>query len=71
MITTTKKEMVLLPISDASRLLCVHVNTLRRWSDQGIIRAYHIGPRGDRRFWSYDVLNLKAHLQPNNRNSKW
>jgi len=52
----TNKTM--LTIREASRLLNVHSNTLRRWSEQGIIRAYRIGPRGDRRFKKDEVTAL-------------
>ena len=31
-------------------LLNVHINTVRRWNNQGFIQAYRIGARGDRRF---------------------
>lgn len=48
----------MLTIREASRLLNVHSNTLRRWSEQGIIRAYRIGPRGDRRFKKEEVAAL-------------
>ena len=40
----------MLTTSEVAHLLNVHINTVRRWSNQGIIRAYRIGPRGDRRF---------------------
>jgi excisionase family DNA binding protein len=45
----------LLRVSEAAQLLYVHTNTRRRWTEQGIIRAYRIGPRGDRRFKVEDV----------------
>ena len=38
-----------------AELLNIHINTVRRWSNQGIIKAYRIGPRGDRRFKREDV----------------
>ena len=40
----------MLTVQEVSQLLRVHGNTLRRWTSQGIIKAYRIGPRGDRRF---------------------
>ena len=46
----------MLTIREVSQILHVHSNTLRRWSDQGIIRAYRIGPRGDRRFKREDIV---------------
>jgi DNA-binding transcriptional MerR regulator len=34
------------------------MNTVRRWSNQGILRAYRLGPRGDRRFKREDIALL-------------
>jgi excisionase family DNA binding protein len=48
----------MLTVREVSQLLHVHSNTLRRWSDQGIIKAYRIGPRGDRRFKAEDIASL-------------
>lgn len=48
----------LLRTGEACRILCIHQNTLRRWSKQGIIRAYRVGPRGDRRFRRDDIIAL-------------
>ena len=54
-----KTQMItMLTVREVSRLLHVHSNTLRRWSDQGILRAYRIGPRGDRRFRPEDIAVL-------------
>jgi excisionase family DNA binding protein len=53
-----KKMSTMLTVREVSRLLHVHSNTLRRWSDQGIIKAYRIGPRGDRRFRPEDIAVL-------------
>ena len=47
----------MLTTNDVARLLNVHINTVRRWSNSGILRAYRIGARGDRRFERMDVLN--------------
>jgi excisionase family DNA binding protein len=48
----------MLTVQEVSQLLHVHSNTLRRWTCQGIIKAYRIGPRGDRRFRPEDVALL-------------
>ncbi len=48
----------MLTVREVSQLLHVHSNTLRRWTEQGIIKAYRIGPRGDRRFRAEDVAVL-------------
>jgi excisionase family DNA binding protein len=47
-------------IKDISRLLHIHVNTARRWSDQGIIKSYRISRRGDRRFRKEDIARFLA-----------
>jgi excisionase family DNA binding protein len=48
----------MLTTSDVARLLNVHINTIRRWSNQGVLRAYRIGSRGDRRFRQEDVTSF-------------
>jgi excisionase family DNA binding protein len=48
----------MLRTGQACRILCVHSNTLRRWCELGIIKAYRVGPRGDRRFRLEDVTAL-------------
>jgi excisionase family DNA binding protein len=45
----------MLTTSEVARLLSVHINTVRRWSNQGILKAYRIGSRGDRRFRKEDI----------------
>jgi excisionase family DNA binding protein len=51
-------EGTMLTVREVSQILHVHSNTLRRWSDRGIIKAYRIGPRGDRRFKLEDITCL-------------
>jgi len=48
----------LLRTGEACRILCIHSNTLRRWSEQGIVKTYRLGPRGDRRFRREDIAAL-------------
>ena len=48
----------MLKTNEVARLLNVHINTVRRWSNIGILRAYRIGARGDRRFVRADVINV-------------
>ena len=45
----------MLTTSEVGQLLGIHVNTVRRWSKKGILRAYRISPRGDRRFRRQDI----------------
>jgi excisionase family DNA binding protein len=48
----------MLRTGEACRILFVSCNTLRRWNNMGIITAYRVGPRGDRRFKVEDVTAL-------------
>jgi excisionase family DNA binding protein len=52
----------LLTTKEAARLLHVHENTLRRWNDSGIIQAYRISTRSDRRFRRDDIIHLLPEL---------
>jgi excisionase family DNA binding protein len=45
----------MLTARELARLLNVHINTVRRWDDRGILKAYRIGTRGDRRFSREDI----------------
>lgn len=45
----------MLTTSEVARILNLHINTIRRWSNQGILKAYRIGSRGDRRFKKEDI----------------
>ncbi len=53
---TSRNKM--LTTSAVALMLNVHVNTVRRWDNQGVLRAYRIGPRGDRRFAREDVVRI-------------
>jgi diguanylate cyclase (GGDEF)-like protein/excisionase family DNA binding protein len=53
-----------LSVTKAARLLGVHPNTVRAWSDAGRLRYYRINPRGDRRYRLGDIqrfLTAAAH----------
>jgi excisionase family DNA binding protein len=53
--TKSKEIASLLTTSDVARLLNIHINTVRRWSNEGKLKAYRIGSRGDRRFQQEDI----------------
>jgi len=53
--TETIKRTGLLTMREVCQLLHVHGNTVRRWSDQGILKAYRIGRGCQRRFKAEDL----------------
>ena len=53
----------ILTTTEVGKLLNIHINTVRRWSDQGILKPCRIGLRGDRRFRRDDVLGFLATQQ--------
>ena len=58
--------MPMLTVKDVARLLHIHVNTARRWSDQGILKSYRITSRGDRRFRREDIIRYLAEFNESN-----
>lgn len=58
--------MPMLTVKDVARLLHIHVNTARRWSDQGILKSYRITRRGDRRFRLEDITRYLAEFNESN-----
>ena len=51
--------------AEVAQLLHMHTNTVRRWSDKGVVKSYRIGSRGDRRFIQEDIIRLLDKLQKN------
>jgi len=45
----------MLTVQEVAAVLNVHPDTVRHWSDSGLLRSYRIGHRGDRRFRWEDV----------------
>jgi len=48
----------MLTAKEVGQLLNLHPTTVKRWSDRGLIRAYRISYRGDRRYKREDVTHL-------------
>lgn len=60
----------MLTVREVAQLLHIHSNTVRRWSDRGLIRAYRISRRGDRRFRGADVAHFLAELNAHRGNER-
>jgi excisionase family DNA binding protein len=52
----------MLTVREVARLLHIHPNTLRRWSNDGRIKAYRITARGDRRFKREEIAHFLSEL---------
>jgi excisionase family DNA binding protein len=50
----------LLTVREAAGILNVHTNTLRRWSNDGRLKACRISRRGDRRFFLEDIIEFET-----------
>ena len=59
----------MLTIREVARLLHVHPNTLRRWSNTGRLRPYRINSRGDRRYKREEIARFLAEL--NSQTDDW
>jgi diguanylate cyclase (GGDEF)-like protein/excisionase family DNA binding protein len=59
-IVTPRPADATLSVTKAARMLGVHPNTVRAWSDAGRLRYYRINPRGDRRYRPIDLQRFLA-----------
>ncbi len=50
----------LITLAEASKILSVHPNTLRKWDKKGVLVAVRFGERKDRRYRKEDVLKFMA-----------
>jgi len=56
---------LLLKVGDVARILRLHPNTVRKLSNNGKLKSYRIGSRGDRRFKPEDINQFL------NRRQEW
>jgi excisionase family DNA binding protein len=56
--TNPNRPNALLSTAQVARLLNIHTNTVRRWSNIRLLPSYRIGSRGDRRFRRDDIEYL-------------
>ncbi len=56
----------MLTTAEVATMLSVHINTVRRWTNNGTLKAYQLGPRGDRRFRREDIEQFLAERVNNN-----
>lgn len=45
-------------LREAARILKVHKETLRRWDNQGKLKAIRVGTRKDRKYKAEDIIRL-------------
>jgi excisionase family DNA binding protein len=71
-VTSVGRHNAMLTPRDVASLLSIDINTVRRWTNQGLLKAYRIGPRGDRRFRREDIdlfLSEKWQRDASNKDS--
>jgi len=52
----------MLTVTEVAHLLSIHENTVRRWSNRGILKPHRVGPRSDRRFIQRDITRFVTEL---------
>ena len=57
---TSNKIGTMLTTSEVAKMLHIHINTVRRWSDSGMLKTYRIGSRGDCRYKPEDIARFLA-----------
>ena len=55
--TNTEKDEII-TLAEASEILGVHPNTLRKWDNKGFLKAIRYGTRKDRRYRKSDIIKL-------------
>ncbi len=50
----------MLTTSEVAKMLHIHINTVRRWSDDGTLKTFRVGRRRDRRYKQEDIARFLA-----------
>lgn len=53
----------LIPLKEVARILKVHKETLRRWDNEGKLKAVRIGNRRDRKYKVEDIIPLLQRIK--------
>ncbi len=48
----------LLTLQEACEILKCHPNTLRKWDEDGVLKAVRFGPRNDRKYTKKSILKF-------------
>lgn len=59
--SSTSKSKGLISLKEAARILNVHPETLRRWDNQGRLKAIKVGSRKDRKYRPADIVKILGH----------
>lgn len=59
----TKRRSKMMTTKGVATMLNVHIDTVRRWSDQGILKGYRASPRGYRKFARDEIVEVLASRQ--------
>ena len=62
---TSEQYGVLLTSSEVARMLNVHIDTVRRWENDGLLHALRLGTRGDRRFTREEISRYLGQFNGN------
>jgi predicted site-specific integrase-resolvase len=57
-ILNSKKQDSILTTKDVAGILGIHENTVRHWSDLGLLKSFRVSHRGDRRYRYKDITSF-------------
>jgi excisionase family DNA binding protein len=57
-ILNNEEQDSMLTTKEVADILGIHQNTVRRWSDLGLLRSFRVSRRGDRRYRYEDITSF-------------